>query len=102
MNRLAAREVRSSFYPTNARALRALRVAPEAASRSELDVLFDPQTSGGLLFGVSPDQAEPALEELRAGGDTAAVIGEVVSPRADGALFEVASARLGPPAASRG
>lgn len=40
-------------------------------------LLADAQTSGGLLFGVEPDAAEEALDELRAGGHEAAVIGRV-------------------------
>jgi selenide, water dikinase len=87
---LLARGLRSTFHPENARARRALWVAPAVASRPELDILFDPQTSGGLLFGVSPERAHAAVEMLRAGGDgLAAVIGEVAPPRADAALFEV-------------
>lgn len=44
-----------------------------------LRLVADPQTSGGLLFGVDPDRAGEALTELhRAGLDAAAVIGEVI------------------------
>jgi selenide,water dikinase len=87
---LLARGLRSTFHPENARARRALRVASGPASRPELEVLFDPQTSGGLLFGVAPERALAAIEALRAGGDVSAtVIGEVAPPREDGALFEV-------------
>jgi selenide, water dikinase len=44
------------------------------------DILFDPQTSGGLLIGVDPDRAEDLAAELRDEGiEEAAVIGEVVA-----------------------
>lgn len=43
------------------------------------DILFDPQTSGGLLMCVAPDKAGPLLERLRQAGVTAAIIGEAVS-----------------------
>jgi selenide,water dikinase len=87
---LLARGLRSTFHPQNARARRALLVTPHVASRPELDILFDPQTSGGLLFGLAGERADAAIEMLRAGGDHgAAVIGEVTPPRADAALFEV-------------
>jgi len=48
----------------------------DTGGRAELDVLLlaDAQTSGGLLFGVSPNQAAGVLAEL---GTPAAVIGEV-------------------------
>ncbi len=87
---LLARDVRSTAHPENARTRRAILVEPGAASRPELDILFDPQTSGGLLLGVVAERAEAAVAALREGGDlAAAVIGEVTPPRLDGALFEV-------------
>ena len=46
------------------------------------DLLFDPQTSGGLLVAVPAAQAGRALEALAAGGATAARIGRVSSPSA--------------------
>lgn len=42
-------------------------------------VLADPQTSGGLLFSCRPDAATTAVAQLRAAGNDAAVIGEVVA-----------------------
>jgi selenide,water dikinase len=44
------------------------------------DILFDPQTSGGLLIGVQRDRAGDLVAELKDKGiDEAAVIGEVVA-----------------------
>ena len=44
------------------------------------DILYDPQTSGGLLISVDQDSADDLLRDLQAKGiDQAAVIGEVVS-----------------------
>ncbi|RLC91676.1 MAG: selenide, water dikinase SelD, partial [Chloroflexi bacterium] len=43
------------------------------------DVMFDPQTSGGLLIAVSPAKADSLLTRLHEAGLTeAAIIGEVV------------------------
>ena len=48
---------------------------------AEIDLLFDPQTSGGLLIALPPDEAGPLVAELRASGAArdAAVVGEVRS-----------------------
>lgn len=47
--------------------------------RSRQDLLADPQTSGGLLIGVSADQAADLVTALKdAGIDAAAQIGEVL------------------------
>jgi selenide,water dikinase len=42
------------------------------------ELLFDPQTSGGLLLSTPPDQARLLLNALLASGHQAAEIGEVV------------------------
>jgi selenide,water dikinase len=43
------------------------------------DLLFDPQTSGGLLIAVSTNEAERLVEILKAKGiASAAIVGEVV------------------------
>jgi len=47
------------------------------------DLLFDPQTSGGLLLAVAPAESPSLLEELRKTGHQAAEVGEAIdgSPR---------------------
>lgn len=45
-----------------------------------LDILFDPQTSGGLLIAVPGEKAERMVKRLKERGiDEAAIIGEVVN-----------------------
>jgi selenide,water dikinase len=86
-----ARGLRSSFHAENARLAAALRIDAEAAADPALDVLFDPQTGGGLLFGVARERADAALAALHAAGDReAAVIGAVVAAEPGGPLFSVA------------
>lgn len=47
--------------------------------RERADVLFDPQTSGGLLISVKKEEAGPLVDALRDGGvEDAVLIGEVV------------------------
>lgn len=41
------------------------------------EVLFDPQTSGGLLLAVHPQDAEKMLKEMQEAGLPAAIVGEI-------------------------
>ena len=41
------------------------------------ELLFDPQTSGGLLLSVQKEDAEGLLSEIRDLGLPAAIVGEV-------------------------
>jgi len=50
------------------------RLAPE-----QVELLFDPQTSGGLLACLPPGSADDFLDALLAGGHRAAAIGDVVA-----------------------
>lgn len=42
------------------------------------EILFDPQTSGGLLFAVPGEESSKMLEELRKAGLPAAVVGRLI------------------------
>jgi len=54
--------------------------APGKLPDHVLDILFDPQTSGGLFIVVSSDRADLLLSRLRQNGVVeAAIVGEVVS-----------------------
>lgn len=48
-----------------------------------VDLLFDPQTSGGLLLAVPESGSEALLEELARRGVTAACVGRVTSVRGE-------------------
>jgi selenide,water dikinase len=47
------------------------------------ELLFDPQTSGGLLIAVAPGEAEELVSSIRQNGDTNAVIIGEVAPKAE-------------------
>lgn len=57
----------------------AVRISSEVPAHMQ-DILFDAQTSGGLLICLEPEKAERLLERLQQNGvEDAVIIGEVVS-----------------------
>ncbi|HEX3530089.1 MAG TPA: selenide, water dikinase SelD [Thermoanaerobaculia bacterium] len=71
----------SSLAPANRRALSAISGAESFLADERLALLFDPQTSGGLLAGVPAERAVECLEALRAVGYGQAVrIGRAGGP----------------------
>ena len=46
------------------------------------EILFDPQTSGGLLLAAAPQDAAALEQELRAAGLPAAIVGEILEKQA--------------------
>jgi len=75
----------SSLQPQNVRLRRVIAITPEISAQPRFALLFDPQTSGGLLAGVPWERADACMNELRSLGYAAgagAVIG-TVTPRGD-------------------
>lgn len=70
---LSAQGVRSTIYPSN----RAYVPEYDGPEDPHADLLFDPQTAGGLLAAVAPDEADGVLCALKADGYTAAPIGKI-------------------------
>jgi selenide, water dikinase len=71
----------SSLQPQNVRLRRAIRELDVAAGHPLYPMLFDPQTSGGLLAALPLDEAERCVAALRAAGYADAAIIGVVSAR---------------------
>ncbi len=68
----------SSLQPANLRLRRAIANQEEAAKSPLYPLVFDPQTSGGLLASVPADQANGCLEQLQQiGYQQAAIVGRV-------------------------
>ena len=51
------------------------------------ELMFDPQTSGGLLISVDNEQAEDLLINIQADDPTAAIIGEIKEPEDKEIMF---------------
>ena len=67
--------IRSTLLPENLALAGMLR---GQASDETKALLFDPQTSGGMLAGVPAEKASACLVELTAAGCTAAIVGKVM------------------------
>jgi selenide,water dikinase len=77
---VTAEGIYSTLHPANAEFANRLTGDPP-------DILFDPQTSGGLLAGVATTAAEDIVSELRtAGFADAAIVGNVTKHKTDQAI----------------
>lgn len=87
---LLGRGLRSTFHAQNEQRARGLC---GDASALDFALLCDPQTSGGLLLGVSAARSAALVAALREAGDSAAVeIGEVLSYEAAQPRIQIESA----------
>ena len=60
------------------------RVDPGDTPLEVQDVLYDPQTAGGLLMAVAPQDADALLAELEGTVPSAQRVGKIVAPDPDG------------------
>lgn len=68
----------SSLQPANVRLRRAIANQAEAANSPLYPLVFDPQTSGGLLASLPADKADKCLRALHQSGyEEAAIVGRV-------------------------
>jgi selenide, water dikinase len=86
--------LRSTFHPENERFRAALSIPPGIEQDPRIELLFDPQTAGGLLFGLPADRAAEALRRLQVEGSPKAVtIGETRSRAAGDHPIDLLSGR---------
>lgn len=70
-----SQSITSSLHPQNRQAMGAIAGQCET---SRLELLFDPQTSGGLLIAIAVEQADDCLRALhKQGYSQAAIVGQV-------------------------
>jgi len=82
--------ISSSLHKDNSLALEKMDIGSRSPKESKLELLFDPQTAGGLLASVPGDNAEACLVALRAAGyEAAAIIGTVDAQDAETPLIRV-------------
>ena len=77
----------STMHAANLRSAGSLLEVANAADAARVQMLFDPQTSGGLLIALSPERAAALCDALeRRGYMQASIIGEVTALRPDQAV----------------
>lgn len=70
----------SSLQPANVRLRRAISNVTEASKNERYPLMFDPQTSGGLLAAMPADRAEACVDALRLSSYVhATIIGKVIA-----------------------
>lgn len=74
---MAAAGVRSSLFAGNVEWAGPIHAPKEARASPVFELLFDPQTAGGLLAALPAARATEIVDELRCAGVQAAIIGEV-------------------------
>lgn len=78
----------SSLQSQNAKAVSVVENPPKRGYEHEIwPLLFDPQTSGGLLAGVPKEQVEDCLKALHEAGDVSAKIVGKVEGQAENDLY---------------
>ena len=69
-----------TMHTANAIAGKAISKTASNGDQEGLEILFDPQTSGGLLIAISPDKSDELCRALQLAGDaSSAIIGQVTS-----------------------
>lgn len=85
--------IASTLHPENAKAAAHIANADALAGHAKYELLFDPQTAGGLLGSVPYSSAGTCLERLHAAGyESARIIGRVTARAQPPALTLIDSA----------
>jgi selenide,water dikinase len=82
------KNILSTLHPQNVAASSALLNASEYKSQPIFNILFDPQTAGGLLATINADNADACLQTLHDNGlSEACIIGTVEDSIAEGTIL---------------
>ncbi len=74
---MVAAGIESTLAPANRDAESSISVNEQNRERPEYAALFDPQTCGGLLMGVSEQGAGALIAEMKSSGIPAAIVGHI-------------------------
>ena len=85
--------VESTLAPENRGAEADINVPESLRRQPAFAALFDPQTCGGLLVAVAPEQAAKLAADLVRGGDLASIVGTVTRRGAESRRLTVAAAQ---------
>ncbi len=86
---LSAEGIRSSLFPANSKARHVITNLEQAHRHAAFELLFDPQTAGGLMAFVPAASAEACLQQLQQYYPDAARVGEVVETDTAEAAIEI-------------
>lgn len=81
---LSKEGIRSSLFPANSKARHVIDNLDRAHRHPAFELLFDPQTAGGLMAFVPPGNAEACLQQLQQFYPDAVQIGEVTKSDGEG------------------
>ena len=74
----------STLHPQNERFSKQIEISDKALSHTTFPLLFDPQTSGGLLGAIPAEQADSCLADLIAQGyESSKIIGTVIQSESE-------------------
>ena len=81
--------LRSTAHKQNRKIAKAMRIEAEASRHPRLELLFDPQTAGGILAGVPETQSDAFLGRLHESKVDVVRIGTVVPRPEDGTIATI-------------
>jgi selenide,water dikinase len=79
VKQMLAAGIKSSLFDQNRAAVRCDDSHLSAPHRQNAAVIFDPQTSGGMLALISPQKAHDVVKSLKKSGHQAAIVGRASS-----------------------
>ncbi len=71
--------IRSTLFPQNSEIKTSSLLLQPTLDSAKVDLLFDPQTSGGLVLAIGAEKIESLMTELQRRGESAWLIGQIIT-----------------------